>query len=170
MSYEVTQWLAEIKSLQRQLAEMRQERDEAYKSAANWRRLYDTEAQQRRTEAKLFQQTIDYLRSELARLQGSESAQSKNHLNPTEIAQEIEQLGMAELKARLVEVTLECDRIRQSLQAEQVHHAQTRKSLTTALGDAVDQLTKERLETAHSASPPAIAPPDAASPPAAKPS
>ena len=38
----------------------------------------------------------------------------------------------------------ERDRLLQALKTEQENHAQTRNSLTTALGDAIDGLTRER--------------------------
>ncbi|MEO1385772.1 MAG: hypothetical protein AAFV85_00190 [Cyanobacteria bacterium J06634_6] len=38
----------------------------------------------------------------------------------------------------------ECDRLKSLLKAEQAEHEKTRESLTAALGDAVDLLTKER--------------------------
>jgi hypothetical protein len=37
------------------------------------------------------------------------------------------------------------DRLRQALKTEQENHAQTGKSLTTALGDAIDSLARERV-------------------------
>uniref|UniRef100_A0ACD5H183 Uncharacterized protein n=1 Tax=Desertifilum tharense IPPAS B-1220 TaxID=1781255 RepID=A0ACD5H183_9CYAN len=40
---DVVQWLAQIKELKEQLAQAQQERDEAYATASNWQRLYDTE-------------------------------------------------------------------------------------------------------------------------------
>jgi len=51
-------------------------------------------------------------------------------------------LSPTELKERLVAVLAERDRLAQALEAEQANHAQTRKSLTTALGDAIDMLSK----------------------------
>ena len=48
MSQDLTQWIAEVRTLQRQLADTQKERDQAYNSAANWRRHYETEARQRR--------------------------------------------------------------------------------------------------------------------------
>ena len=61
MSQDVRQWLDEIKRLQQQLTEMTRDRDEAGESAAQWRQLYNTEAEQRRNDAKLTQQSIAYL-------------------------------------------------------------------------------------------------------------
>ena len=64
MTYDVSQWLAEIKTLKQQLAEATQEREQAHASAANWRQLYETEAQQRRSEFNLAQQTIEQLKQQ----------------------------------------------------------------------------------------------------------
>jgi hypothetical protein len=43
MTYDVSQWLAEIKALKQQLATASQESEQAHASAANWRQLYETE-------------------------------------------------------------------------------------------------------------------------------
>ncbi|NES23957.1 MAG: hypothetical protein F6K41_34860 [Symploca sp. SIO3E6] len=51
---------------------------------------------------------------------------------------------MAELRTKLKEVMLECDRLAEVLKTEQTNHAQTRKSLTAVIGDTIDQLAKER--------------------------
>lgn len=140
---DVTQWLAEIKSLQQQLAEAHREREEAYTSAANWRKLYEAEAQQRRVEANLSRQTLDQLKTEVQKLKGLPQPSGQDETTLPEIQQAVEQLATsADLKAKLVEVILERDRLIQALKTEQTEHAQTRKSLTTALGDAVDMLSK----------------------------
>jgi hypothetical protein len=39
---------------------------------------------------------------------------------------------------------MECDRLTRALKSEQEHHARTRRELTAALGDTVDQLTRVR--------------------------
>ncbi len=154
MSNDVTQWLAEIKALQQRLTELQQERDDAYTSAANWRRLYETEAQQRRTEATYAQQIKENLEEEKQRLQGFPELDWDEPEAESMVQREIESLvALEDLKQKLTEALLERMRLRsevlrlaQVLQAEQESHVQTRKSLTTALGDAVDQLTKERSE------------------------
>lgn len=149
MTQDVRQWLAEIKTLQQKLAEVRQERDEAYVGAANWRKLYDTEAQQRRTEATLARQSIEALKAELQTLRQVPQP-SKAEINGdtashrSELQQQLARLEPSELQQCLVEAMLERDRLTQLLKAEQENHAQTRKGLTTALGDTVDLLTKER--------------------------
>lgn len=152
MSQDVTQWLAEIKTLQQQLATARQERDEAYNSSTNWRKLYETEAQQRRNEVYQAQQTIETLKLELAKLKGNSSSSANLAAPTTEFQSQVEQLQTPEaLRIRLLEVLQEREQLAQSLKAEQSNHAQTRKSLTTALGDAVDRLTKERIITSSQA-------------------
>jgi hypothetical protein len=146
MTQELTsQWLAEIKTLKQQIAQMQAERDAGWQSAEKWRKLYSTEAEQRRTDALMAQQTIASLKVQIQQIQGIEAARLEDPTTITAIQQQVEQLQSAEdLKARLIAVIKERDRLLQALKTEQDNHAQTRKSLTTALGDAIDGLTKER--------------------------
>lgn len=144
MTHDVTQWLAEIKDLKQKLAEAQYEREQAYTSAANWRRLYETEAQQRRTEASLVRQTIDALKSEIQQLKGNPLSGHQGPIDAAAVHAEVESLQtVADLKQKLLDVLAERDRLAQALKTEQANHTQTRKSLTTALGDAIDQLSKE---------------------------
>lgn len=149
MTQELTsQWLAEIKALKQQIAELQTEHDAGWQSAEKWRKLYNTEAEQRRTDAQMAQQTIASLKAQIHQIQGIDSAQLDDPTATTAIQQEVEQLeSVEELKARLIAVTKERDRLLQALKTEQDNHSQTRKSLTTALGDAIDGLTKERGST-----------------------
>lgn len=148
MTQDVRQWLAEIKSLQQKLSEALQERDEAYASAANWRSLYETEAQQRRAETRLSQQEISDLKAELEQLRSS--APGSADLTADEavlssVQAEVEQLQTAEqLREQLLQALIERDRLSKALKSEKTKHANTRKSLTIALGDTVDMLAKER--------------------------
>jgi predicted RNase H-like nuclease (RuvC/YqgF family) len=146
MSNEITQWLAQIKELKQQLSEIQRDRNEAYASADNWRQLYNTEAQQRRTETKLAQQQVENLKIELRHLKG-ETPVVKLDVAEAEsaIEQELANLETSEeLKVKLKEVMSERDRLIEALKTEQSNHAQTRKSLTAVIGDTIDQLTKER--------------------------
>lgn len=142
MTQELSQWLSEIRTLQRQLADARQERDEAYQSAANWRSLYDTEAKQRREEVAEAKATISALQSEITSLR-------QRQANPTSsqdaIPTYIMDLPQEELRQMLVEILRRCDRLQQDLKVERHDHLRTRQSLMGALGDTVDRLTKERL-------------------------
>ncbi|OLP19119.1 hypothetical protein BST81_07880 [Leptolyngbya sp. 'hensonii'] len=148
MSQEITQWLAEIKSLQQQLAEAVRERDAANASAMNWRRLYETEASQRRTELHLAQQTIDHLKADLTRLQDAERFPADPGTELSGLQAEVESFQTAEaLKHKLLEVMAERNHLAQALKTEQENHAHTRKGLTTALGDTVDQLARERAKS-----------------------
>ena len=146
MNNDVKQWLAEIKELKQQLADTIRDRDTENESAAKWRELYNTEAQQRRTEAKLAQQQIETLKGQIQILQ-QESVQLKSD-NPnaaSAIVEEVEKLQkVEELQTKLKEVMIERDRLLDALKIEQANHAQTRKSLTAVIGDTIDQLTKER--------------------------
>ncbi|MBD2530771.1 hypothetical protein H6G97_14785 [Nostoc flagelliforme FACHB-838] len=145
MNQDLTQqWLTEIQLLKEQMAGLQSERDAAWESAQKWRQLYNTEAEQRRTDAQLSQQAIASLKADLHKLQGFEM-ETLAVTPVTAIQQEIEQLkSVQELQAKLIAVIKERDRLLQALKTEQENHAQTRNSLTTALGDAIDSLTRER--------------------------
>ncbi|MGH8002842.1 MAG: hypothetical protein ACREPR_26270 [Brasilonema sp.] len=146
MTQELTsQWLAEIKALKQQIAELQAEHDAGWQSAEKWRKLYNIEAEQRRTDAQMAQQTIASLKAQIQQIQAIEEAIFDDPTAATAIEQEVEQLkSVEELQAKLITVTKERDRLLQALKTEQDNHTQTRKSLTTALGDAIDGLTKEK--------------------------
>ncbi|NEP57046.1 MAG: hypothetical protein F6K31_08480 [Symploca sp. SIO2G7] len=146
MSNDVRQWLAQIKELKQQLADTIRDRDAADESAANWRQLYNTEAQQRRTEARLAQQEIENLKAQIWQLQGESAKLPSDQAEATSVIEtELNKLEtVAELRNKLKEVMLECDRLAEALKTEQANHAQTRKSLTAVIGDTIDQLAKER--------------------------
>ncbi|TVP64462.1 MAG: hypothetical protein EA343_05400 [Nodularia sp. (in: Bacteria)] len=139
------QWLGEIQALREQLAEQQRDRDTAWESAQKWRKLYNTEAEQRRTDANLAQQAIASLKTEIHQLKGLESGILVDGKATTAAQEEIQQIqSVAELQGRLIAMIKERDRLLQALKTEQENHAQTRNSLTTALGDAIDGLTRER--------------------------
>ncbi len=146
MTQELTpQWLAEIKALKQQIAELQVERDAGWQSAEKWRKFYNTEAEQRRSDAQMAQQTVDSLKKQIQLFKGLEAELLDDPTATTAIQQEVEQIkSVEELKTQLIAVIKERDRILQALKTEQENHSQTRKSLTTALGDAIDRLTRER--------------------------
>ncbi|MEH1842407.1 MAG: hypothetical protein V7L20_27675 [Nostoc sp.] len=148
MNQDLTQqWLTEIQTLKEQMTGLQGDRDTAWESAQKWRQLYNTEAEQRRTDAQLSQQAIASLKADLHKLQGLEMEILPAETPVTAIQQEIEQLkSVEELQAKLIAVIKERDRLLQALKTEQDNHAQTRNSLTTALGDAIDSLTRERAK------------------------
>ncbi|BAZ01604.1 hypothetical protein NIES37_56070 [Tolypothrix tenuis PCC 7101] len=141
-----TQWLSEIQSLKQQMAELQRDRDAAWESAQKWRKLYNTEAEQRRTDTQLSQQAIASLKAELQRVQGLDTDALPDATAVTAIQQELSQIkSVDDLKTKLVTVIKERDRLLQALKTEQDNHAQTRNNLTTALGDAIDSWTRERV-------------------------
>lgn len=148
MSQDLTkQWLGEIQALKQQIDQLQRDRDAGWESAERWRKLYNTEAEQRRTDIQLSQQAIASLKAEIQKLQGFEEGILAETTLQTSIEQEIAQLeSFEELKTKLITVIKERDRLLQSLKIEQDNHAQTRHSLTTALGDAIDSLTRERAD------------------------
>ncbi|MBE9099449.1 hypothetical protein [Vacuolonema iberomarrocanum] len=144
MTQDVRQWLAEIKNLQQKLDAAHRERDEAYGSAANWRSLYETEAQQRRNDAAVAQQQLQALTIELARLQSEKLPISATGDAPDKLQQQVAALPPDELQTMLVQTLVECDRLAQDLVAEQEEHTKTRQELTAALGDTIEQLSRAR--------------------------
>lgn len=148
MADHVAQWLNEVKTLQEQLQSVRDSEASAYASADNWRKRYEIEAEQRRNEAALMQHTIDALRAEIEQIKNRTQAQAE-----LEARSSIKQSVMAlqtvpELQAKLIDVWTQRDRFAQDLKTEQANHAQTRRNLTTALGDTVELLTKLKDEQA----------------------
>ncbi|NES82365.1 MAG: hypothetical protein F6K10_13700 [Moorea sp. SIO2B7] len=144
MSDAVVQWIEEIQGLKQHLAELQKERDAAHEKEANWRKLYSTEAKQRRTEARLAQEEIERLQAEIAQLQTKGRGGNLNSLEAgAKVEQEIAGLETREkLKQKLAEVIQERDRLAEALKTEQEKHAQTRKSLTGVIGETIDQLAK----------------------------
>ncbi len=146
MSEDLTQqWLREIQSLKQQIAQLQAEQASTRESAEKWRKLYNTEAEQRRTDSQLFQQTLASLKAEIQQLKGIENATLPDSDTVTAIQQEVAQLSSLEdLKTKLTVAMKEKDRLLQALKTEQDKHSQTRQSLTTALGDAIDGFKKQK--------------------------
>jgi hypothetical protein len=139
------QWLTEIQTLKQQLAEAERDRNSAWESAEKWRKLYNTEAEQRRSDALLSQQAIASLKTELQKIKGIDETKLPDADTNTNIKAEIAVIdSIQELQTKLIAATKERDRLMGALKSEQENHSQTRKSLTTALGDAIDSLTRER--------------------------
>jgi aminoglycoside phosphotransferase len=151
MNQDVSYWLAEVQSLQKQLATAYEERESAHAAATSWRQRYETEARQRRSDAELAQAAIAKLQQEIQYLRGldapdlSEPDASALELNPPLNLlnpAELDGLSVTELRHQLQGLQRERDRLIAALQQERERHQQTRESLTLALGDAVDQLSE----------------------------
>lgn len=142
MVNEVSQWLAEIQTLQQQLHTLGQERDQAYASAANWRRLYESESEQRRNDSARSQMRIRALAKELEVFkQAAPQGESSRDLD--EVLTQVKQVdSVEELRSQLADALVLCDQLSNALKTEQAAHAETRQSLTTALGDTIDLLAK----------------------------
>jgi hypothetical protein len=138
-------WLAEIQSLTQQMTKFQRERDEAWESSQKWRQLYNTEAEQRRADTKMYQEAIASVKAEEQKFLGVNTEIGTD--STTAIQQQIAQFNsIEELQTQLVEVIQERDYLLQALKLEQENHAQTRKGLTTALGDAIDSLARSRAD------------------------
>ena len=148
MSQDLTQkWLTEIQRLKQTIIDLQTQLTSAWESSEKWRKLYNTEAEQRRTDVQLFQQTIGSLKSEIQQIKGIDDGKLPDAQTATKIQDEVEQLNsIKELKVKLIGVMKERDRLQQALKTEQEMHIQTRKSLTTALGDAIDGFKQQKTK------------------------
>ncbi len=141
MSQDVAQWLEEIRTLRAQLLAVQQERDEAFAESATWRDRLNAEMQLRVRESALLKAQIETLSArdlveELDLGEGESGISAK-------LLETLNQLTHPEdLRAFLVTVAQERDRLRQDLQAERQAHQDTRESLSIALGDTIDLLTQ----------------------------
>jgi hypothetical protein len=144
MSEAVVQWLNEIKSLQQQLAQTQLALEASAASGHKWRQLYEAEAQQHRQDVQSAQQTIQAGQAQVARLKAPPTSLAAAAQANAEVAEQVAQItNPGELKARLVEMWSARDRLAQSLQAEQIAHAKTRRDLTTALADSMEVLKRQ---------------------------
>jgi chromosome segregation ATPase len=150
MSQDVSRWLAEVRTLQQQLAAARQERDQAYASATNWRQLYDAEAQQRRTDVAHLDMTVKTLRAEVSALRGQlqtggQGGPASSPALPDLTARDAptDLTTVEGLQRELTRALQQCDRLQQQLDAERAQHEQTRQTLTAALGETIDALKQE---------------------------
>ena len=151
MVNEVSQWLAEIQTLRQQLQTLSQERDQAYASAANWRRLYESESEQRRSDAQKSQTRIRALANELELSKQPPSQQAPYDLNQVEA--QVEQVeSVKELRSQLINALIRCEQLSDALKTEQAAHRETRQNLTTALGDTIDLITKDQGSPGEDAS------------------
>ena len=145
MVNEVSQWLAEIQTLQQQLQTLGQERDQAYASAANWRRLYESESEQRRHDSERSQIRIRALAQELEALKQTPTQGEPSRDLAKTLAQVKQVDSVDALRSQLADALTRCDRLANALKAEQDAHEETRQSLTTALGDTIDLLAKDQV-------------------------
>jgi prefoldin subunit 5 len=115
------------------LNQLRMERDRALEDLAKWRRRYEVEAQQRRTEAEIAEKTIRELRAEIFQLcQLGPAVRSATPLKEGEADSAVGRLKMA-----LAELQQERNQLAEALAQEQQQHNKTRESLITALGEVL---------------------------------
>ena len=144
----IAEWLAEIQSLQRKVAELQQECDRAYASADNLRKLYESEATQRQRDTATAHRKIEQLQQQIADFQSPQNG-NDGKLR-ADIASIQSSQSVVQLQTQLVAAKKQSEQLKILLTEEQKEHAKTRESLTAALGDAVDLLAKERNDTSNS--------------------
>lgn len=131
--------------LAHQLQTAHQARDQAQARARRWQRLYETEAEQRRQDAKTADQTIYDLRREIQQLcqvspptPQPPSSRAGGAASPPATQTHIP----ADLQNYIDSLVLERDQLKQSLTEEENNHAKTRENLINALGDALGSQPK----------------------------
>ncbi|NJK40848.1 MAG: hypothetical protein HC934_04830 [Acaryochloridaceae cyanobacterium SU_2_1] len=120
-----------------------QARDQAQARARRWQRLYETEAEQRRQEAKAADQTIYDLRLEIQQL--CQLSPSTSHSSPSRVRDTANPSAARippDLQNYIDALVAERNQLQQTLREEQNSHAKTRENLISALGDALDSQPK----------------------------
>jgi predicted nucleic acid-binding Zn-ribbon protein len=118
---------------------LRLERDRALEEAAKWRRRYEVEAQQRRTETEAADRTIRDLRAEISQL-----CQMGKAVRPALSAMKHSPVSdsdstLERLTFELAQLTQARNELEDALVQEQQHHAKTRENLISALGEALQR-------------------------------
>jgi hypothetical protein len=114
---------------------LRLERDRALEDALKWRRRYEIEAQQRRTESETADRTICNLRAEVQQLCRSDSSVVRSVVTSTPSGSSVsDQQNITFELARLAQSR---DELAEALAQEQQQHAKTRENLISALGEAL---------------------------------
>jgi Tfp pilus assembly protein PilV len=130
--------------IQQELIALRQERDEARTQAVQWRQRYHTEAEQRRADAALAQHAIANLKTETYSQRSPDLLTEIDPEKLTNIHREVEGYRDLDLlKSKLIEAQIKCEQLLQALKTEKADHSKTRQNLTTALGEAIDTLTRK---------------------------
>ncbi len=107
-----------------------------------WRRLYETEAQQRRSEVQALQAQVAQLKAELS-LRQTLSEPDPNRLG--RLQQHVSRIqDPAKLQRLLLEAGTECERLRLALAQERDAHRHTRDRLTATLVDTLAQLRDQQ--------------------------
>ena len=116
---------------------LRQERDRALEDALKWRRRYEIEAQQRRTEAETADRTIRNLRAEVQQLCQTGYAVARPVL--TAIPSDSSVSDQQHITLELARLAQSRDELAEALAQEQQQHAKTRENLISALGEALQR-------------------------------
>ncbi len=116
---------------------LRQERDRALEDALKWRRRYEIEAQQRRTEAEAVDKTIRNLRAEVQQLAQMGSVMARPVL--TAILSDSSVSDQQYITLELARLAQSRDELAEALAQEQQQHAKTRENLISALGEALQR-------------------------------
>ena len=115
-------------------------RAQALESAEKWRKRYESEAQQRRTESQQAEETIQRLRTELAQMcQLGTQSPLPSRVQPTRAASDLSSSTLERLAAEVQQLRQEKNQLADLLAQEQSRHQQTKENLMTALSDALQR-------------------------------
>lgn len=134
-----SQWIQEIQALKQQVADLKRDRDSAYKASDKWQRHYTQETQQHRKNVEALQQTIAQLKQQVATVttvdlgDGAEVA-----IAPAQ--QDGQPATLPEALAQCQQLRSQLNQAITALEKERQDHEATRLNLTTALGDAIEVL------------------------------
>ena len=139
MSQELTQWIAEVRTLQRQLADTRKESRPGLQQC----RQLATALRNRGPAATGGKLQISDPRCRLCKLSCSRLKERGNAVGE-ELRHNLEAADSSGgMQAQLQALVARCQELTDQLEAEKEAHARTLQSLTAALGDAFDTLTPE---------------------------
>ena len=138
-----SQWIQEIQALKQQVADLKRDRDAAYRASDKWQQHYTQETQQHRKNVEALQATIAELKQQLATGttvdlgEGIELA-----IAPSASGAELDNLQSAIEQNQRLKIQLQ--QAIAALEKERQDHEATRLNLTTALGDAIEVLGQGR--------------------------
>ncbi len=142
-SQDFSQWIQEIQALKQQVADLKRDRDAAYRASDKWQQHYTQETQQHRKNVEALQKNIVQLREQLAAgtvvelPDGVELAIAPSDPDAEEMNLQTAIEQNQQLKTQLKQAIA-------ALEKERQDHEATRLNLTTALGDAIEVLGQGR--------------------------
>ena len=138
-----SQWIQEIQALKQQVADLKRDRDAAYRASDKWQQHYTHETQQHRKNVEALQGTIAELKQQLAaRL--TVNLEEGVELAIASSAPDGEEMNLQTAIEQNQMLRQQLNQAITALEKERQEHEATRLNLTTALGDAIEVLGQGR--------------------------